>query len=164
MSWKVVICRAKPNPAGKDRVGGYPSNEQLLGEWVDLQNTGDAPVTLSRIHLSDVRFSQSCVPEGQPIIYWNGSDSQSLASGQIVRVHTGKSLYSSGMLNEDRAGVHLHAYAEKGNFVLNNKCGDIIGVWRIGSDGKWIKEDGASYDPNPPEGAILRRVGDKLIP
>jgi len=163
MSWKVVICRAKPNPAGKDRVGGYPRNEQLLGEWVDLQNVGDAPVSLTTLHLSNVTFSQNCVP-GNNTIYWSGTGTQSLTPGQILRVHTGKSMYSSSMQSQDWAGAHLHAYAEKGNFVLNNKCGDAIAVWWKGNDEKWNQEDRASYDPNPPEGAVLRRVGDKLIP
>jgi len=163
MAWKILICRAKPNPAGKDRAGGYPRHEQLLGEWVDLRNTGDAAVVLSTIHLSNMQFSQNCIPNGQPNIYWNGSSNQTLAPGQILRVHTGKSTYSYLMSDEDKIGVDLHVYAEKGNFVLNNKCGDVLAVlWRYNNE--WRKEDGSFYDPNPPEGAILKRVGDKLVP
>lgn len=164
MSWKIEIYQAKPNPAGKDRTAwGSPRQEQLLGEWVDLRNVGDTSVPLSISHLSDIEFSQNCVPTKNPAIYWNGSSAQSLSPGQIVRVHTGKSVYSLSMLNEDRVGVHLHAYAEKGNFVLNNKCGDIIRVWWKSSDGKLNREDEAAYDPNPAEGSILKRVGNKLI-
>lgn len=165
MSWQILICRAKPNPAGKDRTPlGGPRQEQLLGEWVDLQNTGDASVNLSTLHLSNFEFLSGCVRKENPTIYWDGSADEKLAPNQILRVHTGKSLYSASMLNEDRNGVNLHAYAEKGNFVLNNKCGDILGVWWKDRDGKWHNEDTASYDPNPPEGAILRRIGPKLMP
>ena len=165
MSWKIEICRAKPNPVGKDRAAwGSPRQEQLLGEWVDLRNIGDTPVTLSTIHLGDIEFSQNCIPAKNSTIYWKGSSTQSLSPQQILRVHAGKSLYSSSMLDEDRVGAHLHAYAEKGNFVLNNRCGDVISVWWIGNDGKWHEEDKANYDPNLPEGAILTRVGSKLIP
>jgi len=64
----------------------------------------------------------------------------------------------------DRFGVDIHAYAERGSFVLNNDCGDVISVWWIDSDKKFHREDSAEYDPDPPEGAILKRVGPKLKP
>lgn len=61
MSWKILVYRAKPNPAGKDRAYGYPQQQQLLGEWVDLQNTGDASVSLSSLHLYHENFlSREC--------------------------------------------------------------------------------------------------------
>lgn len=164
MSWKILIYRAKPNPAGKDRVSGYPQQQQLLGEWVDLQNTGDAAVNLSTLNLCHVQFSNQGVPEDKPTIYWTGKYGEVLNPGQVLRVHTGKSEHAGSMAYNDAQGVHLHAFAEKGNFVLNNNYGDVISVWWKGQDGKWNKEDAAGYDPNPPEGVILKRVGDKLIP
>jgi len=164
MSWKILVCRAKPNPAGKDRAYGYPQQQQLLGEWADLQNTGDAAVNLSTLNLCHVQFSSQGVPEDKPTIYWTGEYGKVLNPGQIVRVHTGKSAYASSMAYDDAQGVHLHSYAEKGNFVLNNDYGDVISVWWKDKDGNWHKEDTAGYDPKPPEGVVLRRVGDKLIP
>ncbi len=164
MAWKILVYRAKPNPAGKDRVSGYPQQQQLLGEWVDLQNTGDASVNLSMLNLCHVQFSNQGVPEDKPTIYWTGKYEEVLKPGQILRVHTGKSAYASSMAYNDTQGVHLHAFAEKGNFVLNNNYGDVISVWWKDKDGNWRKEDAAGYDPNPPEGVILKRAGDKLIP
>ncbi len=162
--WKILVYRAKPNPAGKDRAYGYPQQQQLLGEWVDLQNTGDTSVSLSSLHLYHVEFSAQGVPNKDLAHYWTGKYGEVLNPGQIVRVHTGKSEYASGMAYNDSQGVHLHSFAEKGNFVLNNNYGDAISVYWKDKDGKWRKEDGAAYDPYPPEGVVLRRVGDKLIP
>ena len=68
------------------------------------------------------------------------------------------------MRQEDQAGVHLHAYAEKGNFVLNNKCGDTLSVWWKANDQTGNKDDEAGYAPNPPDGAVFVRSGPKLVP
>jgi len=164
MSWKILVYRAKPNPAGKDRVSGYPQQQQLLGEWVDLQNTGDGSVNLSTLNLCHMQFSSQGVPEEKPKIYWTGKDREVLNPGQTLRVHTGKSAYASAMAYNDAHGVDLHSFAEEGNFVLNNDYGDTISVWWQGEDNKWYREDAASYDPNPPEGVVLKRSGYKLIP
>ncbi len=165
MSWKIQITQAKPNPKGKDKTAyGIPIQEQLLGEWVDLKNVGDQGVAFSRIHLSNATFSGTCGLIKRSSIYWSGKSEDLLKPGGTVRVHTGKSAFSSSMNTEDKYGTNWHAYAEKGNFVLNNLCGDIIGVWWKDSNGEWQKEDEASYSPNPPEGQILKRSGSVLIP
>ena len=52
MAWKIYIEKAKPNPKGKDTSGNHPLAKQLLGEWVDLKNTGDQSVALSRIYMA----------------------------------------------------------------------------------------------------------------
>lgn len=164
MSWKIEIHRAKPNPAGKDRSQYGVSEEQLLAEWVDLKNVGDASVALSTLNLAHLEFESGCRPKSSPSIYWTGPSSGVLSPGQIIRVHTGKSSEFRRMRQEDQNGVHLHGYAEKGNFVLNNKCGDALSVWWKGSDQKWHKDDEAAYDPNPPDGAVLVRRAQKLVP
>ncbi len=163
MAWQIQINRAKPNPTGKDKSGSYPIPQQLLGEWVDLKNIGDANVTLSMLHLSDTDFEPGCGAK-QPTIYWNGSQYTTLKPGEIVRVHTGKSADVASMRSEDKSGVHYHAYAEKGNFVLNNTCGDTLAVWYKDKDGKWRQDDEASYSPKPPEGTVLYRAGASLVP
>ena len=162
MSWKISIIQVKPNPAGKDKAGQSPKAEQLLGEWVDLKNVGDGAVTLATLNLSHTVFGPGCTPRTDVHRYWRGPSDVSLQPGQIVRVHTGRSLDASLMKAEDRNGVHQHAYAESGTFVLNNVCGDSLYVhWLY--EGKWQQEDRASYGPNPPEGAVLVRVGDRLV-
>jgi hypothetical protein len=161
MPWKIQISRAKPNPAGKDKAGNQPLGSQLLGEWVDLKNVGDAAVALSALHLAHTEFGVQCVPKPQPSIYWDGPAGTTLRPGEIVRVHTGKSRDSSLMKAEDNSGVHYHSYAERGSFVLNNVCGDNLSVWWQHGD-KWHRNDQARYAPNPPEGKVLQRVGENL--
>jgi hypothetical protein len=39
------VYRAKPNPAGKDKTGsGIPKPEQLVAEWVDIENVGSESI------------------------------------------------------------------------------------------------------------------------
>jgi hypothetical protein len=47
------------------------------------------------------------------------------------------------------------------NFVWNNKEGDTPALYNPTTK---VTLDSASYDPNPPEGEILVRKGDKLVP
>lgn len=163
MSWKLQITQAKPNPVGKDKNRWSPKPDHLLGEWVDLKNVGDGSVTLSLIHVAHREFSANCVPKDKPVIYWTGSGMITVQPGEIVRLHTGRSNDSWQMAAADRVGVTYHAYAESGSFVLNNDCGDAVSVWWKGSDGAFNHEDTASYDANPPDGAILYRSGHKLV-
>lgn len=162
MSWKIEIYRAKPNPTGKDKAGNTPIASQLLGEWVDLKNTGDTAVSLSSLNLANQEFDGSCRVKTEAQIYWTGRSNVSLAPGEIVRVHTGRSTDVASMATEDQQGVHHHDYAGKGNFVLNNKCGDTLSVWWKSGE-KWYKDDEAGYAPNPTEGKVLRRVGQSLV-
>jgi hypothetical protein len=163
MSWIIQIHRAKPNPVGKDKDRwGTPKPQQLLGEWADLKNIGDQAVSSVLIRLSNTEFHASCVPKPSPSFYWEGH--VSLQPGEILRVHTGRSIDVLKMSPEDWRGVNQHAYAERGSFVLNNDCGDLLGVYWQGSDRNLHKEDSASYDPNPPEGEVLIRNGSKLTP
>jgi hypothetical protein len=161
MSWKIRIEKAKPNPAGKDKDKDTPKPEQLMGEWVDLKNVGDGSVKLSTLNLANTHFDKNCKVTERVVIYWTGSGDQTLAVGQTVRVHTGKASQSGSMKSEDRSGPDIHAYAEKGNFVLNNDCGDTLTVRWQGES--WHTEDEAAYDANPKEGAVLTRSGNKLI-
>lgn len=134
MSWQIQITKAKPNPAGKDKTKWTPKPEQLLGEWADLKNVGDANVSLSAIHLAHREFAAGCVLKDAPVIYWNGPNTV-LKVGETVRVHTGRSGDSWAMAAVDKSGVEHHAYAEKGSFVLNNDCGDGLSVWWKDQDG-----------------------------
>ena len=160
MAWKIQINRAKPNPAGKDKSGNVPLAEQLLGEWVDLVNVGDGSVTLSSIHLSNLEFGTNCEPK-QSVIYWNGPSAITLKPNESVRVHTGRSRDLASIKAADRVGTTYRSFAERGLFVLNNRCGDTLTVWWK-HDGKWNMDDQASYLANPPEGAVLSRVASLL--
>lgn len=105
MSWKIEIHRVKPNPAGKDRVAGSAKPEQLLGEWVDLKNIGDASVSLATLQLANNEFDANCKVTKEAVIYWNGRSGDTLQAGKILRVHTGKSSDSAVLKPENRDGV-----------------------------------------------------------
>lgn len=155
MSRKLEIVKAKPNPAGKDKVYGTPKPEQLLGEWVDIKNTGTESIPFSVISLSHTLFDNRCNNTGRIEPYWKSSGDY-LAVGQTIRVHTGKKSDSHLMNQIDRAGCDWHGYANRENFVLNNACGDIITVTWTDSFGT-TQRDTVSYSRNQPEGAILER-------
>lgn len=163
MSWKIQIYRAKPNPTGKDKVKNHPIPSQLLAEWVDLSNVGDTGVKFSTLNLAHSEFAPGCQIKPNPTLYWKGDSDLVLMPNQIVRVHTGYYSQSHLMHPDDKSGVHYHAFAERGNFVLNNDCGDVISVWWKSAN-EWHRDDYAGYASNPPEGQILYRNGDKLVP
>ena len=159
----LFIQSAQPNPLGKDAVRHTARPEQLLGEWVVLLNKGSSSLSLADYHLSNLEFDSHCVPKPQSVIYWRGDPTKTLAPGQTVRVHTGRSADWWAANQEDKQGVHYHSFAERSWFVLNNRCGDAIGVWTKDRNGDYQRVDSAAYDPNPPEGVILGRSGDKLV-
>lgn len=163
MSWKIQIIKAKPNPQGKDTAWGHPISKKLLGEWVDLKNIGDQRVALSTLHLANRHFDAQCRPAQNMTLYWQGPSGAYLEPGESVRVHTGRSADRIQMEVADQYGATYHAYAESGQFILNNRCGDNLGVYYKDTNGNWVTEDYTSYDPNPPEGAVLNRVGAKLV-
>ena len=148
------IVKAKPNPTGKDRYGSYTPPAQLAAEWVDFQNNGTEAYQLNGITLYHIAYQLSC-REGKwkDVMGFQGP----LQAGQVVRVHSGSQIPISNMYPEDVVGADFHLFTGR-NYIWNNTCGDSAGLY----NGSFI--DKASYDPYPPEGRALRRVGDKLIP
>ena len=155
MSKVLEIIKAKPNPAGKDKVYGTPRPEQLLGEWVDIKNVGTEPIQFSKMSLLHTLFDNYCNNTGRVDPYWSGG-SEFLAVGQIIRVHTGRISDKHLMNPADGLGCNWHGYANRDNFVLNNSCGDIITIAWTNSFGS-TQRDTVSYSRNQPEGAILER-------
>ncbi len=161
----LTVTRAKPNPAGRDRANGRPIVSQLLGEWVDLTNTASTAINLGGAGLTHRTYDAQGRLEPNSTIYWQGSAAIVLQPGQVLRVHTGRESDRGVMNYEDSVGAHYHAFAESNNFVLNNAQGDEPSIWAKDSNGRWsIRIDGAWYSPHPPEGAVLRRSGDNLVP
>jgi hypothetical protein len=161
MSKVLQIWKAKPNPAGKDKVLGTPKAEQLLGEWVDIKNTGTEPIRFSEMSLSHTLYDRHCNKTGRTEQYWSGGGDNSLSPGQVVRIHTGRASDEHLMNPKDKENRDWKGFANRDNFVLNNVCGDVISVtWRDASGVRW---DTASYDRNQPEGEILHRQGSKLV-
>lgn len=163
MSRALQIVQAKPNPLGKDKTSsGQAKPEQLLGEWVDVKNVGTEPIRFSSMNLFHTLFDSRCQSTGRTDNYWSGGDEQ-LLSGQVIRIHTGRISDKHLMSEADRQGVDWHGYANRDNFVLNNRCGDRITITWTDAYGRTVS-DAAYYRPNPPEGAILRRRGEVLEP
>ena len=151
---KLTTWRAKPNPAGRDKIHGVPTAKQLNGEWAEIKNTSAATMDLSGLQLSHTLYDKEGRPEQKPEVYWTAKKGLQLTANGVLRVHTG---HQSGGLNlEDEAGADQHAYAEHGNFKLNNKEGDKLYL-------STSTPDSAYYDQNVREGAVLTRVGDKLV-
>jgi len=164
MSTLLQIFRAKPNPGGKDKTGsGIPKPEQLLGEWVDLKNVGTEPVKFGSVQLQHTLFNDNCQTSGRTEPYWTDSGSDALQPGQVLRVYTGRKRDEHLMAPVDREGRDWSAFANRDYFVLNNKCGDAITVTWANVQGNQFL-DTATYRPNQPEGAVLRRSGNSLVP
>lgn len=161
MSKILIITAAKPNPAGKDKAGNVPKAEQLLAEWVDIQNNGTEAILFSSISLTHTLFDASCRSNGRTENYWsNGADS--LLTGQTARIRTG--CYADRQLinpNDDQ-GNSWNCFANCDNFVLNNRCGDVLTVFWTDSLGN-RRSDTVSYDANPPEGAVLKRSNNNKL-
>lgn len=160
------IIQARPNPAGKDsnrdRDGvGAAAPEQLLGEWVDVKNTGNDAVQLSTIQVRHAIFDENCYATGETELYWTDVSAELLKPNQVLRVHAGRREDSHRMTAEDQDGAEWHGYAETDDFILNNRCGDkVVITWRDAVDR--VGQDWVCYAPHPPEGLILKRSGNLL--
>jgi len=156
---RLYITKAKPNPAGKDRSGGNISSQQLAGEWVDFQNTGDQPYLLDNVHLQHIAYTAQYPVNGQ----WEEACdfSGTLPVGEIVRVHSGGSTPLDQLRIEDRLGAHHHVFTGK-SYIWNNSRPDTARLV-LEINGQTTELDKASYSANPPEGRILVRSGNSLI-
>ena len=150
------IVRIKPNPAGKDRnrYGQTPA-AQLAGEWVDFTNNGTAPFDLSNVELWHRAYHHGQSPTWDKVMSFTGN----LQPGRTVRVHSGSGP-DSVIRDEDRPGADFHLFSDK-DYVWNNKEGDTPALYNPVTK---VTLDSASYDPNPAEGEVLIRSGDKLVP
>jgi hypothetical protein len=150
------ITRIKPNPAGKDRnrYGQTPAS-QLAAEWVDFKNNGTASFDCSQLELWHRAYHHGQAPTWDKVMSFKGS----LQPGKTVRVHSGSGP-DNVIRDEDRQGADFHLFTDK-DYVWNNKEGDTPALYNPVTK---VTLDSASYDPNPPEGEVLVRSGDKLVP
>jgi hypothetical protein len=151
--------RLKPNPAGKDKTrNGTASTTQLGAECVDLKNTGSAPVEMDGVKLHHVAFVGGKPSHWELIMSFNGT----LEAGKILRVHAGHGPLSE-LRPEDRNGADYHLFTDRNQYVWNNAEGDTSRITEPSGNGE-ADTDMAGYAPNPPEGVVLVRSGDKLVP
>ena len=153
------VVQLKPNPVGKDRNRlGVLSPAQLGAEWVDFKNTGIIAIDLQNVRLYHVAYAP-----GEPNGHWEEimSFKGSLPPGKVVRVHSGQNRDTSVLRQEDLLGADYHLFTGRDSYVWNNQKGDIAAL----GDGSVLSLiDRAPYDPNPPEGVVLVRIGEKLVP
>lgn len=151
-------ARLKPNPAGKDRSRHAVDPWQLAGEWVDIKNGGDWVLPLEGLELYHLAYPRGGGEPGwEKVCGLTGS----LAPGRVLRLHSGRSIPVSSLATQDQLGADFHAFTGRDAYIWNNAEGDRSGLWRPSAE-SWV--DRASYDPDPPEGVVLERVGDKLLP
>jgi hypothetical protein len=152
------VYKAKPNPTGKDKTrGGQASAAQLAGEWVDIQNTGNVGVELNGINLCHKAYKPDGTWEWEVVC---SLPTMTLGSGEILRVHSGKGPLSE-VRAEDQVGCHWHYFTQRDNYIWNNDRGDEPLLYFVPDK---VTIDSAAYDANPPEGVVLQRVGNKLVP
>jgi hypothetical protein len=151
----VRVSKAKPNPWGKDRTGGMAPKSQIAAEWIDIKNVGDEAVSLGNLYLNHVAYQSGCRDgKWQYVCTLCGT----ILPGQVARVHSGGEISVYEMNTEDVTGADYHLFTGRG-YIWNNDCGDEVALW----DGQ-VFVDKAGYEAYPPEGRILVRQGDKLVP
>jgi hypothetical protein len=142
------IAKAKPNPAGKNRLALLPLNpSQLAAEWLDIRNISTMTVNLKGVALTNRR---TVVMEFAHLL---------LAPNQTFRVHSGKDRGGSVIRAVDKLAAEIHVFTGIDEYIWDNWNGDTAALWDV--QRKLI--DGASYAPDPPEGAMLVRVGCQLL-
>jgi hypothetical protein len=149
----LTVSKGLPNPLGKDHAPAHgPTNQQLNNEWFEFGNAGNSVVLVVGVELRHYTFDRAGNKTGEATVITFTSGA--LQPGHSVRVHTG----TGTALDE---GTVRHVYAGHGNYVWNN--GGDTAVLR-GATGSLI--DWASYDPAPPEGAVVYRISgtNKLRP
>lgn len=151
----IQTSQLKPNPAGKDRTKTGASESQLAAEWVDIKNTGRSSVDLSGVSLYHKAFKRDGSFEWDLVVKLSGE----IGAGQVLRIHSGKGPFSV-VRAEDKVGSDYYMFTGQSRYIWNNDHGDTSLLWQPSTE---LRIDEASYDPYPPEGVILQRVGSKLV-
>ncbi len=151
----IQTSQLKPNPAGKDRTKTNISETLLAAEWVDIKNTGRTSVDLTGVSLFHKAFKRDGSYEWELVLRLSGN----IDAGKVLRIHSGNGPYSV-VRTEDKLGSDYYMFTCNSRYVWNNDFGDSSLLWQP-SDKVTIDE--ASYDPYPPDGVILQRVGSKLV-
>lgn len=150
----------KPNPAGKDRTrfGGVTA-AQLAAEWVDLKNVGNQNLDVSAVIAKHVAY-----PPGASQGHWEVVTSFTkgiLTPGQVIRIHAGQDRGIGVIRAEDLAGATFHLFTGEDRYVWNNDKADCSSLWIARQNDPF---DAAWYAANPPEGVVLIRSGNSLVP
>ncbi len=160
---QLQTVRLKPNPTGKDKSkSGQARQAQLGAEWVDVKNVGHTSAPMHGVRLYHIAYPSD---KAKPA-YWElvvAFAQWELGAGEAVRIHSGARRELSLLDAEDREGVQWHTFTGHDKYIWNNAEGDASRVTQM-DGGREQESDRADYDPNPPEGVVLIRAGNKLIP
>lgn len=151
----LIIAKAKPNPAGKDRQGSFTSKAQLAGEWIDIINNGYTAVGIGGLEVYNLAYTTTGT-------HWSKVTtlgSLALPGQAVLRLHSGGFLETSQMFPVDVAGANYHFFTGK-NYVWNNSQPDK--PWLYNPFNK-TTVDVTWYAAPVQEGKILTRIGDKLV-
>ena len=157
--FKLSVVQAKPNPRGKDRLRGLPTEQMLREEWIDIQNTGNEIFHINSVVLYHLVYTQNRTSSENRQMF-NFSNYSTLAVGGIVRIHTGSWCLPHQLAYEDREGVNDHLFVGSANYLWNNDGDMATLVQNVGNHS--IVIDQASYTGRVREG-ILVRVNNMLV-
>lgn len=149
----------KPNPMGKDRTRYGATAAQLAAEWVDLKNMGNQNIDVAGVIAKHVAYVPGAT-QGHWVVVTSFSKGL-LAPGQVIRIHAGKDRGTGVIRAEDLAGADFHLFTGEDSYIWNNDKADCSSLWAPGRNDPF---DAAWYSANPPEGAVLVRSGDNLVP
>jgi hypothetical protein len=152
----LMIYQAKPNPSGKDSYKTYIPPEVIAGEWIDIYNHSLFSVSIENYSICHKAYKD----DGSYEYELAGTLSGILPAKNVLRLHSGGFLKTYQMYPIDREGADIHVFTGKG-YIWNNDKSDTPLIYDYGQK-KII--DSATYNAYPPEGIILRRSGDKLLP
>ncbi len=155
----LAVYRIRPRPAAKRKAQeGSVAAEPGTGEWIDLRN--ESPKTLSTRGISLYRVVESGSGGTAEYRFVVSLPDCSLKPEEILRVHSGRRRELSLLPSEDRLGAEWHTFTSEAAYVWADRQGDTALLYEPAS-----KEmiDWASFDANPPEGAVLQRQGAKLV-
>ncbi|NCN59369.1 hypothetical protein COW99_00095 [Candidatus Roizmanbacteria bacterium CG22_combo_CG10-13_8_21_14_all_38_20] len=155
---QLLIIQAKPNPSGKDRLGNVVPSSQLAGEWVDFKNSGDEDYPLQNIRLHHIAYTAQ-YPNGvwEEVMIFRGV----LGVSRVIRVHSGGEIPLENLYQVDRSGADYHLFTG-GNYIWNNNRPDSPRLV-LQQNNQTHELDRASYSAYPPEGRVLKRVGNNLL-
>lgn len=155
----LAVYRIRPRPPGKRKPrDGAVGEEAGTGEWIDLRN--ESPKTLSTRGISLYRVVEAGSGGTAEYRFVVSLPDCSLKPEEILRVHSGRRRELSLLPSEDRLGAEWHTFTSEAAYIWADRQGDTALLYEATS-----KEmiDWASFDPDPPEGAVLQRQGAKLV-
>jgi hypothetical protein len=155
------ITQLKPNPTGKDTTALGPSVAQLAAEWVDIKNEGAHPFDLRKLHLYHRAYSSLNAWEWAPVVEADAAFTDILHIGQTLRVHSGRVRDVSVIPSSERAGADRHGFTGRDWYIWNNANPDEAAIW---DPAQKQFRDRAEYTSFPPEGVVLVRSGNLLVP